>query len=108
MKNDEDYAKGGKVTIYHDEGMTSIMIDKRDALKLLKKGLLQPEEEPNDDDPVYMYYGEEDSSPWESLEKELGYLPMAQNYAKGGKVKKGKEMLIGGLAGVLLGIFFNK
>jgi hypothetical protein len=29
-------------------------------------------------------------------------------FAKGGKVKKGNEMLIGGIAGVLLGIFFNK
>ena len=31
------------------------------------------------------------------------------NFAKGGEVKKkGKEMIMGGLAGVLLGIFLNK
>ena len=29
-------------------------------------------------------------------------------YAKGGKVKKGNEMIMGGIAGILLGVFLNK
>jgi len=35
-------------------------------------------------------------------------LEKTSDYAKGGEVKKGNEMLIGGIAGILLGIFFNK
>jgi hypothetical protein len=35
-------------------------------------------------------------------------LDTLKSFAKGGEVKKGNEMLIGGVAGILLGIFFNK
>jgi bifunctional non-homologous end joining protein LigD len=37
------------------------------------------------------------------------YVKMEERFAKGGKVeKKGNEIIIGGLAGILLGVFFNK
>lgn len=49
-------------------------------------------------------------SEWSSMSNyERMKLTGKTNYAKGGKVeKKGNEMIIGGLAGLLLGIFLNK
>ena len=130
---DRSYGKGGKVTLYHEDARyvrsdeLDAEIDKRDALKLLKKGLIQPEDEPDEDNPLYTYHGDEDSYTWERFEKELGYIPIGKRersetatyiwngttwvlkHAKGGEVKKkGNEMIMGGLAGVLLGFLLNK
>ena len=45
----------------------------------------------------------------EEIENKIKTLKDKFDYAKGGEVKKkGNEMLIGGLAGILLGIFLNK
>ena len=86
-------AKGGKVKkdimLEHDNGMTYTFITQKEADILEDKGLASF-------DPInenYEYNSNFDNSDWESFEKQLGYLPMAQTYAKGGMTGKKTYLL---------------
>jgi len=77
-----------KVKVEHSDGQTFAWVNKVDVMKLVEKGIIQPSMiGEKDEEPDYMYYGDVDSHGWERFEKELGYLPMSENYAKGGNIE---------------------
>jgi len=76
-----------KVKVEHSDGQTFAWVNKESVMKLVEKGIIQPSMiGEKDEEPDYMYYGDADNYGWERFEKELGYLPMSENYAKGGKI----------------------
>jgi hypothetical protein len=119
----EDYAKGGVIIVSDEDGgeervkgrIKVKIVDNLDEHRGYKEGeVLNVEEIDGDDymitkEGAYLSYAEVDFADKESQDVYSNIMNKRYDYAKGGEVKKkGNEMLIGGLAGVLLGIFFNK
>ena len=96
---DDYYAKGGKT----DDGL------KWWTVKLkMPNGEIVYEDVIAEDKDAAEYYGELTDSAEEGGSVLNVKFKGTETYAKGGKVKKGNEMLIGGLVGILIGIFTGK